>query len=324
MFSCATQARLRVYDSDGKVSGEKCLDLDSNTTLASLFQGKALSLPGVAARPSAVELAVYGSGGASCPMDAPFVALGRSATVDLLSASSVDIPLGCVAVCQNRLSNLTPQVFSFEDGSPVALGDATIGQLTNYDSMLSTQGTCATPTIYHPRAVFQPLTVTDRTPQTLQGDFPSLATNMSLDNTSPWVCAALRYDDHTFGCLVNAFSPTAWKPSAALTQALLATVQPDAHAGLFVVRAVDAMDNPIAGVKLYYAFNQPNMFEGEYWDGTTLQKSGGTVAGLGIAVFRDAPAGICSLDQNVQHGAYLPCGAADRPDSITVVQQQIY
>lgn len=333
---CATEARVRVYSADhgpppltgARPLTERCVDLRAQGTRLSDLLARAsnvgasgpLTIDGVTPGPVVVELALYEPGSAPCPADAPLAALGRSSIVDLRRDVEIDVPLGCRTSCQTR-DGLALDVRRLEDDAPLAPpANMVLGEIYPYQAMLSPDGTCTATNLDRPRGQFRAYSA-QRTAAGFSGQY-------AIDPNLPPGCIAARIVDAdgsaaTYACLsMSVSTATLWLVGDAQLLATLRAHAGTAANGALVVRISDRAGHAPVGATLTWA-PTPSSNDAEYLQDDWTTIAPGALTSTGIAIVRDAPAGLYTVDfpfdpqLGSADGVTFMAGAADAPGSIT-------
>jgi hypothetical protein len=341
-LTCARQARVRVLGATPAALVDRCIDLGGGTRLEDLF---ASDTPGRAtpiglgsvdsSRRVAVELDLYAPGAAPCPADAPLLALGRSAEIDLSdrSLSAIAVPLAARKGCGDTDDGVVLDVRYLEDLSTAPTPALALGEVYAYDGAISSSGVCRAPLSHRGRRrLFRASQLADGT------GAPSnqVSGTIFFDHSGFAGCTLAHVDDRQGGvdaCLGGAAAPH---------QASMWLLQPDhlAHIrdanralpnpqnGALVVRIVDpsgASDpsghGSFVGARLTFAL-QDQRNEAQYvldsgWTQVGSSPGGTTADGLGVAVVLDAQTGPYMVDFGNGVTKTFNAGAAADPAAVT-------
>jgi hypothetical protein len=343
-MDCAIAARVRLLAAPGDPArpplAERCIafvpagDTPSAEKLVDLFDtgrgpGRPITVGSAPRTPFFVELALYAPGSLPCADDQPLVGLGRSRVIDPQHDSGpVAVPIGCRTACETH-SNGTVRLLSIEDlQTPVATpSDLTIGEIVSYDPFVATAGVCAAPP-----------------PTAFHGVFRSFAVTHSGDALSgQWVAARSTNDGCTalagtsnggrqLSCLTDDWTSRATLQGFVLDAAHLEAVlalndSVGARLGALVIRVVDArmggLGESAVGASVSYtlpwALGGADYPTDDAWTRLAPVAASTTFAGLGVAIFADAPTGSYLVTLADGTLLYVNAGGADDPRSVTTV-----
>jgi hypothetical protein len=346
-MDCAVAARIRILPVLGsavlkraKPILDQCISFESSDNtpplhrLADLFDtGDGAAHPidvGLLPNgPFVVEIALYAPGSLPCQDGQPLVGLGRSGVVDLShDAGDVMVPLGCRDACEVH-RNVQVQLVSLEDDTTGVAppDDLSLGEIFPYATFTATNGVCMQPPLSAHRGELRPFALTAR--------------GTHLDGT--WVVDHSEFDGCTvisgttnggpqLSCLFDAATSQATLQGFVISPDHMAAVRAfnqaaDAQAGALVVRVLDPNGEDANGSAIGAHVNYllvTTVSEAEYaqdaaWTITPSNPTGTTAAGLGVAVIADAPTGPYQVTFADGSTRTVNAGAADDPDTVTVV-----
>ncbi|HJZ87448.1 MAG TPA: hypothetical protein VKN99_19875 [Polyangia bacterium] len=330
-IGCAESVRIRAVESydPTQVAAQECIDLrNAGTQFQDLFNDVLRPAPGrpapLADLPTigrvAFEVALYPPLGPSpCTMGSPFVALGRSAIVDLAQPpDAIVVPLGCHEICDIQQS-MVVSVWNLEDGQ--AAGSAlptgsTLVDIFPYEALTSTAGSCTMPHLTMPRSETRTFPATYIGGNRFMGAFGN-------DQGVYAGCLAVAIPGGVYTCVEPSSRQgfNVWVPSPTHIGELqqLAAANSAGVNGLLVVRVFDNMGGTPADAHVFFDSGSGNPAEADYVSGPVWSMLAGFATGVGsqgIAIFVDAPGGPYYVQRGGGDRVYFHAAGADDPSSI--------